>query len=211
MRITKLKSVVVSGVLVLFMMVAPVEAQKSEKHRHVHATSPTPKVDEIKPLPIRKLTIPDVDVLDQEGRKQKFYTDLVKGKVVVINFVFTTCKSMCPLLGTNFSRLQSALGERLNKDVFLISVSTDPETDSPDKLKVWGEKFKARDGWTFVTGSKEQLTPLLQVFTGDGPRTGYHVPSMYIVNDVKNSHRPAFGFEAPENVLKLIDELTRIK
>ncbi|MCA1579196.1 MAG: SCO family protein [Acidobacteria bacterium] len=206
MSITKLKSLLALGGLIL-VMVAPVEAQQSEQHRHGHTSSPAPKNKEIKPLPIPTLTIPDVEVLDQEGRKQKFYTDLVKGKIVVINFVFTTCKSMCPLLATNFSRLQTALGERLNKEVFLISVSTDPETDSPERLKAWGEKFKAKDGWTFVTGNKEQLTPILQVFTGDGPRTGYHIPSLYVVNGLKNAHRPAYGFESAENVLKLIDEL----
>jgi cytochrome oxidase Cu insertion factor (SCO1/SenC/PrrC family) len=209
MSITNLKSLLVSAGLILSVMAVPVAAQESGKHRHGHINSPPPKVNEIKPLPIPKLTIPDVEVMDQEGRKQKFYTDLVKGKIVVINFVFTTCKSMCPLLATNFTQLQSALGERLNKEVFLISVSTDPETDSPEKMKTWSEKFKAKDGWTFVTGNKEQLTPLLQVFTGDGPRTGYHIPSLYVVNGSKNAHRPAYGFESAENVLKLIDEVTK--
>lgn len=204
MRITKLKAVAIFSALMLFAMAARVEAQTSETHRHGHNSS---AAKEIKPLPIPKLTIPDVEVLDQEGRKQKFHTDLIKGKIVVINFVFTTCKSMCPLLGTNFAKLQSALGERLNKDVFLISVSTDPETDSPEKLKAWGEKFNAKAGWTFVTGNKERITPLLQVFTGDGPRQGYHVPSMYIVNGAKNAHRPAYGFAAAEDVLRIIEEL----
>lgn len=190
----KLKSLVIFGGLLLLAIVLPVQAQYSEKHQ---------------PVPIPKLTIPDVEVLDQEGQKKKFYTDLVKDKVVVINFVFTTCKSMCPLLATNFSKLQAALGERLNKDVFLISISTDPETDTPAKMKAWGDKFKAKNGWTFVTGNKEQLTPLLQVFTGDGPRTSYHTPSLYVVNGAKNSHRPAYGFASAEDVLKLIDELAR--
>ena len=209
MNITTLKCLVVFGGLILVVTVAPVAAQKSGKHRNGHTSSPAPKPAEIKPLPVPKLTIPDVEVLDQEGRKQKFYTDLVKDKIVVINFVFTTCKSMCPLLGTNFTKLQTALGERLNKEIFLISVSTDPETDSPEKMKVWSEKFKAKDGWTFVTGSKEQLTPLLKVFTGDGPRTGYHIPSLYVVNGTRNTHRPAYGFESAENVLKLIAELEK--
>ena len=203
MKIIKLTSLV----LTLMLVAAPVAAQKSAKHRHGHASSSAPKKNEVKPLPIPKLTIPDAEVLDQHGQKQKFYTDLVKDKIVVINFVFTTCKAICPLLGTNFTKLQTELGERLNKDVFLISITTDPETDSPEKMKAWGEKFKAKDGWTFVTGSKEQLTSLLQVFTGDGPRTGYHIPSLYIVNGSKNTHRPAYGFESAENVIKLIDEL----
>ena len=95
MRITKLKSLAVFGVLVLSVMVVPVAAQQSEKHRHGHTSSPAPKDNKIKPAPIPKLTIPDVEVLDQEGRKQKFYTDLVKGKTVVINFVFTRLRGSC--------------------------------------------------------------------------------------------------------------------
>lgn len=201
MSITKLKSLAIFGGLVLLATTVPARAQKHDGH------TGAPKVNASKPLPIPKLTIPDVEVLDQEGRKQKFHTDLVKDKIVVINFVFTTCRSMCPLLGNNFSRLQAALGERLNKDVFLISVSTDPEVDSPEKLKEWGEKYKAKEGWTLVTGDKEQLTPLLEVFTGDGPRKGYHTPGMYIVNDAKKVHRPAYGFASAEDVIKIIDEL----
>ena len=214
MRVTNFNyRMVLSGFVVACVLASPLPAQKrvaekSEKGSHSHIHSP-PDVGKTKPSTLPKLLIPDADVLDQDGRKRKFYTDFVKGKVVVINFVFTTCKGMCPLLGANFSRLQKALGERVGRDVFLISISTDPETDSPEKLKAWGEKFKPNNGWTFVTGQKEDLTPLLQVFTGDGPRGDYHAPSLYIVNDSKKAHRWAYGFEAPERVIEVIDELSR--
>ena len=209
MKITNLNRRMVLPVLVVAcVLVSPLPAQKrtaqeSGKGSHIHSPP------DVNPLTRPKLSIPDVDVLDQDGRKRKFYTDFVKGKVVVINFVFTTCKGMCPLLGANFSKLQKVLGERLGRDVFLISISTDPETDSPGKLKAWGEKFKPKEGWTFVTGQKAELTPLLQVFTGDGPRKDYHAPSLYIVNDSKKAHRWAYGFEAPERVIAVIDELAR--
>ena len=158
-----------------------------------------------------ELSIPDVQVLDQNGQKKKFYTDLVKGKTVVINLVFTTCKAMCPLLGANFSKLQTALGDRLGKDVFLISVSTDPETDSPEKFKAWGERFKVQNGWTLVTGDKEGLDPLLRVLSGDGPRKDYHAPSVCIFNGKTQSYRWAYGLEASERVIQIIDELAKGK
>ena len=163
------------------------------------------------PLRLPELSIPDVQVLDQNGRERKFYTDLVKGKTVVINLVFTTCKAMCPLLGANFSKLQTALGDRLGKDVFLISVSTDPETDSPEVFKAWGEKFKARDGWTLITGDKRELDPLLQVLSGDGPRKGYHAPSLVIFNGKTKTYRWAYGLESPERVIQIADELDQRK
>lgn len=154
-----------------------------------------------------KLSIPDAEVLDQNGRKRKFYTDLVKDKVVVINFVFTSCRTFCPMLGASFSRLQTQLGARLGQDVFLISVSTDPETDSPEKLKAWGAQFKAKPGWTLITGQKDEVEELLRVLTGDGLNKGFHAPSLLIVNDVKKNHRRVYGLEEPAQVVKLTDEL----
>lgn len=157
----------------------------------------------------KPLSIPDVNVQDQNGRARKFYSDLVKGRVIVINFVFTSCKAICPQLGTTFSKLQSALGERLGRDVFLISVSTDPETDSPARLKAWSEKFKAKDGWTLVTGKTEELTPLLRTLTGDGPGRTMHSPSIVIVDEQKKTHRRAYGLETPQRLVEMIDELLR--
>src|SRR3954471_14332458 len=110
-----------------------------------------------------KMTIPDVEMLDQNGNKVHFYTDLVKGKTVVINFIFTTCTTICPPLGATFARVQKDLGERAGRDVQLISVSVDPVTDTPERLKAWSAKFHAADeGWTLVTGAKPQVDELLR-------------------------------------------------
>lgn len=183
-------------------------AQKKVKHPagHVHSA---PAASRAEPSAPPVLSIPDVEVLDQDGRKQKFYSDLVKGKVVVINFMFTTCTKICPMTGANFSKLQTRLGERLGQDVFLISVTTDPETDSPEKLKAWGEKFNAKAGWTLVTGQKDEVEGLLRVLTGDGPNKGFHVPSLIIVNDAKKTHRRGYGLEDPARVIKMADELAK--
>lgn len=180
--------------------------QKTAEDSHSRSHSPQ-KGASAKLLTLPPLAIPDVQVVDQNGRKQQFYTDLVQGKTVVINLVFTTCKGMCPLLGANFSKLQTVLGDRLGKDVFLISVSTDPETDSPEKLKAWGDKFKAKNGWTLVTGEKEKLDSLLRVLSGDGPSKGYHAPSLCIFNGKTKTYRWAYGLEAPERVIQIVDEL----
>ena len=156
---------------------------------------------------VSKFVIPDVNVVDQNGRQRKFYSELVKDKVVIVNFVFTTCTAVCPRSGANFRKLQSLLGERLGKEVFLISVSTDPETDTPKKLKSWGAQFSAKKGWTLVTGKKEQITPLLLALTGDGPNKGYHEPAIFIINDTIGAKRWVYGLEEPARVLKLADEL----
>jgi SCO1/SenC/Heavy metal binding domain len=90
---------------------------------------------------VPKMNIPDIEVLDQNGRKIHFYTDLVKGQTVVINFIFTTCTTICPPLGATFARVKKELGDKVGRDVRFISISVDPATDTPERLKAWGEKF----------------------------------------------------------------------
>jgi hypothetical protein len=107
------------------------------------------------------LHIPNVPVRDQDGKRLTFYTDLVQGKTVAINFIFTTCTTICPLSAATFTRVQWELRERVGRDVYLISISVDPVTDTPPRLKAWGEKFQVGQGWTLVTGSRPVIDRLL--------------------------------------------------
>lgn len=112
------------------------------------------------------LVIPDVKVLTQDGKEVKFFTDLVKGKRVMINFLFTSCRASCPVSARNFQKLQEQIGSGLGKDIFLITVSTDPVVDTPEVFRKWGEKFNRREGWTLVTGEEPLLNKLLLALTG---------------------------------------------
>jgi len=154
-----------------------------------------------------KFVIPDLIVSDQDGKQLKFYTDLVKDKKVIVNFVFTTCKGICPPTGRHFSKLQTALGKRLGTDVFLITITTDPTNDSPERLKAWTEKFNLNpaQGWTLVTGSVENITRLLRLFTGDGPNTGYHVPAVCVIDDKKKSQNWNYGLAPIEEIIRMVD------
>ena len=143
------------------------------------------------------MNIPDVELLDQDGRKVRFYSDLVKGKTVAINFIFTTCTTICPPLGATFARVQKELGERAGRDVRLISVSVDPATDTPERLKAWGEKFKAGPGWTFVTGAKPQVDELLRALGRDVQPAQDHSPTVLVGNDAKGQWTRAYGLAAP--------------
>src|SRR6185503_15122896 len=88
------------------------------------------------------LRIPDVTVQDQNGKSLNFYTDLVKGKVVAINFVFTTCTTICPPLTATFRRVQQQLAQQ-NSSAKLISISVDPAIDTPERMRDFAAKFKA--------------------------------------------------------------------
>jgi cytochrome oxidase Cu insertion factor (SCO1/SenC/PrrC family) len=148
-----------------------------------------------------RMTIPDLELYDQDGKKIHFYSDLIKGKVVAINFIFTSCTYICPMQGSSFARLQNALGERLGKDIYLISISSDPVTDTPERLKAWGGKFGAKAGWVFVTGKKDNIDQLLRVMTGDDSGQKEHSPIMLLLNDDNGLWVRAYGLAEPERVL----------
>lgn len=116
--------------------------------------SPAPE-EQISAAALKYFT--DVALVTQNGDVVRLYTDLLKGKVVVINAFFSTCKGSCPKMAGVLAGLQSRLGERLGKDVFLLSFSVDPETDTPERLKAYAEGFNAKPGWLFITGKKENV------------------------------------------------------
>ena len=101
---------------------------------------------------------PNVPLTTQDGKTVKFFDDLIEDKVVVINFIYTSCPDTCPLETAQLVRVQKIMGDRLGKDVFFYSISIDPETDTPEVLKEYKERFKAN--WTFLTGKKSDIVKL---------------------------------------------------
>ena len=149
----------------------------------------------------RAMTIPDVELLDQDGRKVHFYSDLVKGKTVAINFIFTTCTTICPPMGATFARVQNELRDR---NVQFISVSVDPVTDTPERLKAWRAKFKAGPGWTLVTGDKQKIDELLNALAASNVRREDHSPTTIIGNDALGQWTRAFGLAKPSQLVQII-------
>jgi protein SCO1/2 len=151
------------------------------------------------------LSIPDVPVVTQDGREVRFYSDLVAGKTVAMNFVFTTCTTICPPMGAYFGRLQDELGDRLGRDVHLISVSVDPDTDTPERMAEWGARFGARDGWTLVTGEVHDIERLLKALGVFTPDVQDHAPVALIGNDAAGAWTRASGLARPTELAALID------
>ena len=100
-----------------------------------------------------KSYFPDAKVVTQDGKTLRFYDDLIKDKVFVISFLFTTCKDICPLATARLAELQDKLGDSMGRDIFFYSISIDPETDTPARLKQYADAFGAGPGWLFLTGS----------------------------------------------------------
>src|SRR5215813_10175367 len=99
----------------------------------------------------------DTLLVNQNGEKMRFYSDLLQGKTVIINSFFATCQGSCLPITRNLEKVQEALGDRLGKDARIISISVDPAVDTPAELKAFGKKFHARPGWYFMTGPKENV------------------------------------------------------
>jgi protein SCO1/2 len=153
-----------------------------------------------------RLNIPDARVLDQNGNPLNFYTDLVKGKTVAINFIFTTCTTICPPMTATFRRVQQQLGERVGRDVRLISVSVDPVTDTPERLAAFAAKFKADAGWSFVTGDKPEIDKLLAALGASVADKTDHSPTIIVVNDATGKATRTYGLAPPTRLVKLITD-----
>ena len=154
-----------------------------------------------------KMMIPDVEVLDQHGNELHFYTDLIKDKTVAINFIFTNCTTICPPLAATFARLQKEMGDKIGKDVHLISISVDPLTDTPERLKAWGAKFKAGPGWTFVTGEKQEMDKLLNALGAAVSKREDHTPALIIGNDAKEVWTRTYGLAKISQIMGVIQNV----
>jgi protein SCO1/2 len=187
--------------LVLTALPAAVGAQEDPHRQHRAAAAAEPEKGEL-----TGLDIPDVPVLDQEGRRLHFRTDLVEGRVVAINFLFTNCTTICPPLGATFGKLRKLLGDRAGRDVHLISISVDPTTDTPARLKAWAAKFGEGPGWSLVTGTREDITRLLKALGAYTADMNDH-PPLVLIGNRRGQWTRAYGLAPPTKLAAVIDEV----
>jgi protein SCO1/2 len=117
--------------------------------------------------------IPDVDLIDQSGAPVTLRALLEPGQPVALNFIFTTCTTICPVMTATFAQMRRELGEA-GEQLRLVSISIDPEYDRPDKLKAYAELFHAGPGWAFLTGDDTDISEVLQSFNAlTGSKTNH--------------------------------------
>jgi protein SCO1/2 len=112
--------------------------------------------------------LPNVALHTHEGRSVRFYDDLIKDKTVLLNFMYTACKDECPLTMATLARLQQGLGARSGRAVFIYSITVDPKHDTPEVLRRYAERFGAKPGWLFLTGTTAEIMRLRRGL-GDDP------------------------------------------
>src|SRR5262249_39562537 len=130
---------------------------------------------------------PNVVLTTQDGQKVHFYDDVLKGKSVVIDLIYTTCGYACPLETARLVQVQKMLGDRVGKDIFFYSITIDPAHDTPKVLKAYAEKYHVGPGWTFLTGKKSDIELVgrkLGLWSDPDPNNpDGHTPSVLIGNE----------------------------
>lgn len=121
---------------------------------------------------IRERHFPNVLLTTHEGKQVRFYDDLIKDQIVVINFMYVKCEAVCPPITANLVKLQNLLGSRLGRDIFMYSFTLKPEQDSPEVLRKYARAYRAKKGWTFLTGTPEDMELLRRKlgFTDPDPK-----------------------------------------
>jgi protein SCO1/2 len=121
---------------------------------------------------IRRRFFPDVVLRTHDNKKVRFYEDLIKNKIVTINFFYAKCEGVCPGITANLVKVQKLLGERVGRDVFMYSFTLKPEEDTPRVLKEYAESYRVRPGWKFLTGHPEDMELLRRSlgFTDPDPK-----------------------------------------
>ncbi len=149
---------------------------------------------------------PNVELTTQDGRQVKLYDDLLKGKILVINFIFTSCGDVCPLDTAQLRRVQELLGDRAGRDIFMYSISVDPENDTPEKLHDYMKKFQIGPGWTFLTGKRDDIT-LIQKKLGlepAGATPSAHSTSIIVANEATGQWVKRSPYENPQMLANLL-------
>ena len=146
-------------------------------------------------------------VVDQDGQELMFVSDVIGDNIVVMDFVYTTCTTICPVLSALFTQVQGKLGDAVGDEVTLVSMSVDPVRDTPQRLKAYSAKHRAGDGWLWLTGSKGEVDDVL---IGLGAYTSNFEdhPSMVLIGDGRTGEwKRLFGFPNPDRVVQIVNDL----
>ena len=151
---------------------------------------------------------PNVPLVNQDGKTLRFYDDMIKDKVVMINFMYSTCHDACPLETAKLRQVQEALGDRVGRDVFMYSISITPEHDTPAVLKEYAAKFKVGPGWQFLTGKEADIT-LLRKKLGlydEGEQRSDHSMNMIVGNEATGQWKHRSTFDNPKVLARVVGD-----
>jgi protein SCO1/2 len=153
----------------------------------------------------------DIVLVTQNGEKKRFYTDLLQGKIVIINTFFATCKGSCVPMNRNLEKVQEALGDHIGKDVNILSISVDPTVDTPASLKEYAKTLNAKPGWYFLTGDQESVSLALKKLGQFVADKQDHNNIVLIGNDRTGLWKKAFGLAPSAELIKVVESVLNDK
>ncbi|HKP48121.1 MAG TPA: SCO family protein, partial [Pyrinomonadaceae bacterium] len=142
-----------------------------------------------------------------DGRTVRFYDDVLHGKVVVIDVFFSTCQGICMPMNRTVKKVADLLGERVGRDVFLVSITVDPEMDSTAVLKKYATALNAPAGWMFLTGSKENVELVLKKLGQYVADKNDHSSVLIIGNETTGLWKKAYGLASASELVKVIESV----
>lgn len=159
------------------------------------------------PPPFAFKAIPDAMVATAEGGRVGFRRDILRDRTAVICFFYTDCRFICVPQGRVFAKLATALGPRLGREVVLISLSLQPETDTVTALQDWARHFEPPSGWFLLTGERGDLTPLWRALVGEIPPKSGHEALVLLLDEPTGTYRRLYGMDDTQAFLTALDEV----
>jgi protein SCO1/2 len=199
-----------TAALVALLLAGPAGAEEAPPPCHGPGSAASATSTDTAPSPdsaSARVEVPDVELVDQDGRAVRIRSLLQSGKPVVVSFIFTTCTTVCPMLSSIVSRVQEKLGDRLGAEVLLVSVTVDPGRDTPARLKAYATRHHARPGWTWLTGGRGQVEQVLRGMGAYTPNFADH-PPMVLVGDGAGGWTRLNGFPSQVAIVAQVDEMS---
>jgi protein SCO1/2 len=154
-----------------------------------------------------KVVLQDVPLVDASGRRVRLAQDVIGDRIAVVNFIYTTCTTICPVSSATFQQLQKRLAATLGSEVVLVTVTVDPLRDTPQRLREYAARYDARAGWIWLTGAKPDVDRVLKGFGAYTANFEDH-PAMVLIGDARAASWTRFyGFPSVERLAARVEEL----
>lgn len=154
-----------------------------------------------------RVKLADVELTDQQRRRGRLPRDFVAGRIVVANFVFTTCSSVCPVISAIFAQLQQQLPADLARDTVMLSLSVDPLNDTPDRLDAQAKQYGSAANWRWLTGRVEDMEAALKGFGAYVSRPDDHLPMAVVGDPVSDTWYRFTGTPGVQQLLRTVQQL----
>ncbi len=179
-------------------------------HKHDEHANHSKHLEKIKSSTVSRSVvnykIPDLTLVNKAGEKVSVIEELSPDKPILLNFIFTTCSTICPVMSATFSQVQKLLGSEI-KDIQMVSISIDPEQDTAEKLRAYAKKIKANEQWSFLTGKSSDILTVLHAFDTYRGSKMNHIPVTLMR---KTKHDPWIRLEGLTTAQELVGEYRQL-